>query len=56
MVSTVMTELVDGRRLVGRVENGMVEPGELEDKLLCLTREGGMPSTNAGSVSRTRKI
>jgi hypothetical protein len=38
MASTVTIALADGRRLEGRAENGMLEPGELEDKFLRLTR------------------
>jgi 2-methylcitrate dehydratase PrpD len=38
MGSTVTITLTDGRRLQGRAENGMLEPGELENKFLRLTR------------------
>ena len=38
MASTVTIALADGRRFEGRAENGMLEPGELEDKFLRLTR------------------
>jgi hypothetical protein len=38
MASTVTIALSDGRRLEGRAESGMLEPGELEDKFLRLTR------------------
>jgi 2-methylcitrate dehydratase PrpD len=38
MASTVTIALADGRRLGGRAENGMLEPGELDDKFLRLTR------------------
>jgi 2-methylcitrate dehydratase PrpD len=38
MGSTVMIALADGRRFEGHAENGMLEPGELEDKFLRLTR------------------
>jgi hypothetical protein len=45
MGSTVTIALADGRRLEGRAENGMLEPGELVDKFRRLTRralgEGG---------------
>ena len=45
MASTVTIALADGRRLEGRAEGGMLEPGELEDKFRRLTRralgEGG---------------
>ncbi len=36
--STVTITLADGRRFEGRAENGMLEPGELDDKFLRLTR------------------
>jgi 2-methylcitrate dehydratase PrpD len=38
MASTVTIRLADGRRFHGHAENGMLEPGELEDKFLSLTR------------------
>ena len=38
MASMVTIELADGRRLQHRGENGMLEPGELGDKFLRLTR------------------
>jgi 2-methylcitrate dehydratase PrpD len=38
MASTVTISLADGRRIEGRAANGMLEPGELEDKFLRLTR------------------
>ena len=38
MASTVTIGLADGRRFEGRAENGMLEPGELDDKFLRLTR------------------
>jgi 2-methylcitrate dehydratase PrpD len=38
MASTVVVTLADGRRLEGGAENGMLEPGELEDKFRRLTR------------------
>ena len=38
MASRVTIALADGLRLAGRAENGMLEPGELEDKFLRLTR------------------
>jgi 2-methylcitrate dehydratase PrpD len=37
-VGTVTIALVDGRRLERHAENGMLEPGELGDKFLRLTR------------------
>jgi 2-methylcitrate dehydratase PrpD len=36
--STVTIALADGRHVEGRAENGMLEPGELEDKFIRLTR------------------
>jgi 2-methylcitrate dehydratase PrpD len=38
MASAVTITLADGRRFEGRAENGMLEPGELSDKFLRLTR------------------
>jgi 2-methylcitrate dehydratase PrpD len=38
MASTVTIGLADGRHFEGRAENGMLEPGELEDKFMRLTR------------------
>jgi 2-methylcitrate dehydratase PrpD len=38
MGSTVTVALADGRHFEGRAENGMLEPGELEDKFQRLTR------------------
>jgi 2-methylcitrate dehydratase PrpD len=38
MGSTVTVALADGRRFEGCAENGMLEPGELEDKFQRLTR------------------
>ena len=38
MGSTVTIALADGRHFEGRAENGMLEPGELDDKFLRLTR------------------
>jgi 2-methylcitrate dehydratase PrpD len=38
MASTVMIALADGRRFETRAENGMLKPGELEDKFRRLTR------------------
>jgi hypothetical protein len=39
MASTVTIGLADGRRFEGRADNGMLEPGELDDKFLRLTRQ-----------------
>jgi 2-methylcitrate dehydratase PrpD len=36
--STMTIALADGRHLEGHAESGMLEPGELEDKFLRLTR------------------
>jgi len=33
------SSLADGRRFEGRAEKGMLEPGELDDKFLRLTRK-----------------
>ena len=39
MIGQQNRELIaDGRRLEGHAENGMLEPGELDDKFLRLTR------------------
>jgi 2-methylcitrate dehydratase PrpD len=38
MASTVTIALADGRHFENRAENGMLEPGELEDKFMRLTR------------------
>jgi 2-methylcitrate dehydratase PrpD len=38
MASTVTIALADGRHFEGHAENGMLEPGELDDKFLRLTR------------------
>ena len=48
MASKVTITLADGRRFEGRAENGMLEPGELEDKFLRLTRGAlGEPDATA---------
>jgi 2-methylcitrate dehydratase PrpD len=48
MASTVTIALADGRRFEGRAENGMLEPGELDDKFLRLTRGAlGEPGATA---------
>jgi hypothetical protein len=48
MASTVTIGLADGRRFEGRAENGMLEPGELDDKFLRLTRQAlGEPGASA---------
>jgi hypothetical protein len=46
--STVTIALADGHRFEGRAESGMLEPGELEDKFLRLTRTAlGEPGARA---------
>jgi 2-methylcitrate dehydratase PrpD len=46
--SIVTIALADGRRLKGSAESGMLEPGELEDKFLRLTRAAlGEPGARA---------
>jgi 2-methylcitrate dehydratase PrpD len=48
MGSTVTITLADGRRFEGRADNGMLEPGELDDKFLRLTRRAlGEPGARA---------
>jgi hypothetical protein len=48
MSTTVTIVLADGRRFEGRAENGMLEPGELEDKFMRLTRRAlGEPGAAA---------
>ena len=48
MASTVTIALADGRHFEGRAENGMLEPGELEDKFRRLTRRAlGEPGAAA---------
>ena len=48
MGSTVTLTLADGRRFEGRADNGMLEPGELDDKFLRLTRKAlGEPGAAA---------
>ena len=48
MGSRVTIALADGRRFEGRAENGMLEPGELDDKFLRLTRRAlGEPGAAA---------
>ena len=46
--STLTIGLADGRCFEGRAENGMLEPGELDDKFLRLTRQAfGEPGASA---------
>jgi hypothetical protein len=48
MGSAVTIALADGRRFEGRAENRMLEPGELDDKVLYLTRQAvGEPDATA---------
>jgi 2-methylcitrate dehydratase PrpD len=48
MASTVTIALADGRRMEGRAANGMLEPGDVEDKFLRLTRRAlGEPGATA---------
>jgi 2-methylcitrate dehydratase PrpD len=48
MGSRVTIGLADGRRYEARAENGMLEPGELDDKFLRLTRSTlGEPGATA---------
>jgi len=48
MGSTVTITLPDNRRFEGRADNGMLEPGELEDKFMRLTRRAlGEPGATA---------
>jgi 2-methylcitrate dehydratase PrpD len=51
--STVTIALVDGRRFERRAENGMLEPGELGDKFLRLTRE---PLGERGAASLFERL
>jgi hypothetical protein len=48
MGSTVTIALAGGRHFEGRAENGMLEPGELDDKFLRLARKAlGEPGATA---------
>ena len=49
MACTVTVALADGRRLEHRAESGMLEPGELADKFLRLTR-GALGEHNASGL------
>ena len=51
MASTVTVTLADGRRFERRAESGMLEPGELEDKFLRLTR-GALGERGAAALYR----
>jgi len=56
MGSRVAIALADGRHFEGRAENGMLEPGELDDKFLRLTRktlgEPGAGALRAAAAAR----
>jgi 2-methylcitrate dehydratase PrpD len=56
MGSTVTITLADGRRLEGRAENGMLEPGELEDKFLRLTRDTLGEAAGAALCERLQRL
>jgi hypothetical protein len=48
IASTLTIALADGRHLEGHAENGMLEPHELDDRFLRLTRRSlGEPSASA---------
>jgi 2-methylcitrate dehydratase PrpD len=56
MGSAVTIALADGRRFEVRAENGMLEPGELDDKFLRLTR-GGLGERGATALfERLQKL
>ena len=54
--STVTITLACGRRLEGRAENGMLEPGELEEKFLRLTRSTLGEAVGAALFDRLRRL
>ena len=56
MAGTVTIELADGRRLEGHAENGMLEPGELEDKFLRLTRRALAEPSSAALFERLQGL
>jgi len=56
MASTVTIGLADGRRFTGRAENGMLEPGELEDKFMRLTRCGLGERSAAALFDRLQRL
>jgi 2-methylcitrate dehydratase PrpD len=56
MGSTVTIALADGRRLEGRAQNGMLEPGELEDKFLRLTRRALDEGSAAALLDRLQRL
>ena len=57
VASKLTIALDDGRHFEGRAENGMLEPGEMEDKFRRRTRRaiGGRRSSSGCSGSRTRR-
>ena len=56
MASTVTIALADGRRLEHRVENGMLEEGELADKFRRLTRAALGESRAAALFERLQRL
>jgi hypothetical protein len=53
MARTVTITLAGGRRFESQAENGMLEPGELDDKVLYLTRQGSAsPARRLSSSAR----
>jgi 2-methylcitrate dehydratase PrpD len=56
MASTVTIALGDGRRFERRAEDGMLEPGELEDKFLRLTRAALGESGAAALFGRLQRL
>jgi hypothetical protein len=48
--------LADGRRLEGHAENGMLKPGELDDKFLRLTRKTLGARGSAALFERLRQL
>jgi 2-methylcitrate dehydratase PrpD len=56
MASTVTVALADGRRFERRAENGMLDPGDLGDKFLRLTRGVLGKSGAAALYDRLRRL
>ena len=56
MASTVTIVLADGRRFESRAENGMLEPGELDDKFLRLTRQALGEHSAAALYERLQRL
>jgi len=54
--STVTITLADGRRFERRAENGMLEPGELQDKFLRLTRGALGETVGAALFERLQRL